>query len=79
MADNGLNEKVIGVALDGVGLGTDGNIWGGEFMIADLCDFERVMHFEYVPISGADKVSPQPWRSGLSYIYKYAGDTISNH
>ena len=78
MADNGLNEKVIGVALDGVGLGTDGNIWGGEFMIADLCKFERVMHFEYVTISGADKVSPEPWRSGISYLIKYGGDAITN-
>ncbi len=74
MADNGLNEKVIGVALDGVGLGSDGNIWGGEFMIADMYDFERLIHFEYIPISGADKVSPQPWRSGLSYLYKYGAD-----
>ena len=78
MVDNGIYDEVIGVALDGVGLGTDGNIWGGEFMIADLCDFDRVMHFEYVPISGADKVSPQPWRSGLSYLFKYSGDTLPN-
>ena len=77
MADNRLNEKVIGVALDGVGLGTDGNIWGGEFMIADLCNFERAMHFEYVTISGGDKVSPEPWRSGISYLNKYAGDAIT--
>jgi len=76
MADNGLNEKVIGVALDGVGLGTDGNIWGGEFMIADLCNFERVMHFEYITISGGDKISSEPWRSGISYLNKYAGDAI---
>ncbi len=79
MVENKLNEKIIGIALDGVGLGTDGNIWGGELLIADLSDFERIMHFEYVPISGADKVSPQPWRSGLSYLYKYAGDTLTNN
>jgi hydrogenase maturation protein HypF len=76
MADNDLDEKVIGVAMDGVGLGTDGNIWGGEFLVADLCDFERIVHFEYVPISGADKVSPEPWRSGLSYLFRYAGNAI---
>ncbi len=75
MAENGVDEKVIGVALDGVGLGSDGNIWGGEFMTASLADFERVMHFEYVPISGGDKVSEEPWRSGISYLQKYAGDT----
>jgi len=78
MADNGLDEKVIGVALDGVGLGTDGNIWGGEFLVADLCNFERVKHFEYVAIAGGDKVSPEPWRSGISYLYKYRGDYITD-
>ncbi len=77
MAEHKLNEKIIGVALDGVGLGIDGNIWGGEFLIADLCDFERLMHFEYVPISGADKVSPEPWRSGVAYLYKYVGDMMT--
>lgn len=76
MAENRLNEKVIGVALDGVGLGDDGNIWGGEFLIADLCSFERMMHFEYVPISGADKISPEPWRSALSYLFKYSGEAV---
>ncbi|HUX58470.1 MAG TPA: carbamoyltransferase HypF [Bacteroidales bacterium] len=77
MADNGLNEKIIGVALDGVGLGTDGNIWGGEFMVADLCNFERFMHFEYVTISGADKISAEPWRSGVAYLNKYVEDLIT--
>jgi hydrogenase maturation protein HypF len=76
MADNGLDEKVIGVALDGVGLGTDGKIWGGEFIVADLIDFERLMHFEYIPISGADKISPEPWRSGVAYLNKYVKDPV---
>lgn len=78
MVDNNLDEKVIGVALDGVGLGTDGKIWGGEFLIADLCNFERPLHFEYVPVSGGDKVSPEPWRSGISYLNKYDEDSIDN-
>jgi hydrogenase maturation protein HypF len=79
MVENKLDGKIIGIALDGVGLGTDGNIWGGEFLIADLTEFDRIMHFEYVPISGADKVSPQPWRSGLSYLYRYGEDTFENN
>jgi hydrogenase maturation protein HypF len=78
MAENGLDEKVIGIALDGIGLGTDGKIWGGEFMIADLCDFERIKHFEYVAIAGGDKVSPEPWRSGISYLYKYSGEQMKD-
>ncbi len=76
MADNRLDEKVIGVALDGVGLGTDGTIWGGEFLVGDLCDFERLLHFENIPIAGADKISPEPWRSGLAYMVKYGIDPL---
>ncbi len=74
MAENGVNEKIIGVAMDGVGLGTDGNIWGGEIMIADLCDYERVMHFDYIPIAGGDTVSSEPWRSGVAYWLNYGGE-----
>ena len=73
MTENRLNNKVIGVVLDGVGLGDDGRIWGGEFMIADLCSYRRVMHFEYVPIAGGDAVSYEPWRSALSYVMQYIG------
>jgi len=41
MAENGIADKVIGVALDGTGFGTDGKIWGGEFLVADFSGFER--------------------------------------
>lgn len=71
MAENSLNEKVIGVSMDGVGLGSDGKIWGGEFLVADLCDFKRLMHFDYVPVAGGDHASKEPWRSGLSWLIKY--------
>lgn len=74
MAENGVSEKVIGVAMDGVGLGTDGNIWGGEFLIADLCGYERVLHFDYIPIAGGDAVSSEPWRSAVALWLKCGGD-----
>ena len=45
MAEHGLNEKVIGVSFDGVGLGTDGHIWGGEFMLCDLLGFRKEKSF----------------------------------
>ena len=44
MADNGLHDRVIGVALDGTGYGTDGKIWGGEFLVCDFSDFKRAAH-----------------------------------
>ena len=48
MADNGLDEPVIGVTFDGTGLGTDGAIWGGEFLTGDYRGFRRAAHFRYV-------------------------------
>jgi hydrogenase maturation protein HypF len=73
MAEHHLDEKVMGVSFDGTGYGDDGNIWGGEFFICDLSDYERVSHFEYVPIPGGDKVSEEPWRMAVSYLYKVYG------
>jgi hydrogenase maturation protein HypF len=73
MAENRLDEKVIGVAFDGTGYGTDGNIWGSEFLICDLNDFRRVSHFEYLPMPGGDRAAEEPWRIGVSYLYKIFG------
>jgi len=68
MAENRLREKVIGVALDGTGYGTDGKIWGGEFLVCDFGGFERRFHFRYVPLPGGDTAIRQPWRVALSYL-----------
>jgi hydrogenase maturation protein HypF len=67
MAENRLEGPVIGVALDGTGYGTDGKIWGGEFLICDFASFERRFHFRYVPLAGGDTAVRQPWRSALAY------------
>ena len=74
MAEHGLDEEIIGVSLDGTGFGSDGNIWGGEFMIADLERFTRFKHFDYVPMPGGEKAVDEPWRMAYSYIFKYLGD-----
>jgi hydrogenase maturation protein HypF len=76
MAENGIDEKVIGVALDGTGLGDDGSIWGGEFFVCDLMDYERAFYFDPVPLPGGDKVTHEPWRTAVSYLYKYFGKDI---
>jgi hydrogenase maturation protein HypF len=68
MAENGLRDKVIGVAFDGTGYGTDGKIWGSEFIVADFAGYERRAHFRYVPLPGGDRAIRQPWRSGLTYL-----------
>ncbi|MEZ5082823.1 MAG: carbamoyltransferase HypF [Bacteroidales bacterium] len=76
MAEHNFDEKVIGVSLDGTGLGIDGNIWGGEFFIADLAEFERYSHFEYIPLPGGDKVTKEPWRSAVSLLYLVYGKEL---
>jgi hydrogenase maturation protein HypF len=68
MAENGLRGRVIGVAFDGTGYGTDGTIWGGEFLVADYAGFERRGHLRYVPLPGGDVAIRQPWRPALSYL-----------
>jgi len=73
MAEHRLDEKVIGVALDGTGFGTDGNIWGSEFLVCDLNDFDRITHFDYLPMPGGDGATEEPWRMAVSYLYKVYG------
>jgi len=76
MAEHGLDEKVIGIIFDGTGFGTDGNIWGGEFFVADYMSFSRVAHFDYIPLPGGDRAVSEPWRMALSYLYKYFDDNL---
>jgi len=73
MAEHGLDEKVIGVAMDGTGLGDDGNIWGAEFMVCDYENYQRKTHFEYIPMPGGDKATKESWRMGVSFLYKAYG------
>ena len=74
MAENHLQGKVIGVAFDGTGYGTDGKIWGGEFLVSDLETFNRRAHLRYLPLPGGDAAVRQPWRMALSYLR----DTFGN-
>ncbi len=74
MAENHLTGKVIGVAFDGTGYGTDGKIWGGEFLVADFVGFERRAHLRYVPLPGGDAAVRQPWRMALSYLRDALGE-----
>ena len=69
MAENGLRRKVIGIAFDGTGYGSDGNIWGSEFLVADYHRFIRAGRFEYVSMPGADRAVLEPARMAFSYLY----------
>jgi hydrogenase maturation protein HypF len=70
MAENGLEgeERVIGVAFDGVGYGSDDTLWGGEFLLADYGAFERSYHLETIPLPGGDAAVRQPWRLALAWL-----------
>ena len=68
MAENGLNERVIGVTFDGTGYGTDGQVWGGEFLVGDYRGFERAAHIRYVPLIGGEQAIRQPWRMAAVYL-----------
>jgi hydrogenase maturation protein HypF len=76
MAENGLEGRVIGVALDGTGYGTDGAIWGGEFLVAGYAGFERRSHFRYVPLAGGDAAVREPWRAALAYSIDALGPDV---
>ncbi len=78
MAEHGLDEKVIGISMDGTGYGTEGNIWGGEFMFCDLKDFQRYTHFDYIPLPGGDLVTKAPWRTAVSYLHHTFGGELFN-
>jgi hydrogenase maturation protein HypF len=74
MADNGLEGPVIGVAFDGTGMGTDGNIWGGEFLVADYRSFRRVGHLEYLPLPGGAAAIRRPYRIAIGYVLTLLGE-----
>lgn len=74
MAEHGLTTKVIGVAFDGTGYGIDGNLWGGEFLIADVGGFDRVGQFKYVSLPGGEAAIKEPWKTAVSYVMDAAGD-----
>jgi len=76
MAEHKIDEKVIGVSLDGTGYGDDGNIWGGEFFVCDLIDYKRVNHFEYIKQPGGDAVTKHPWRMMAAYLHHYFGNNV---
>ncbi len=79
MAEKGIKEKIIGVSFDGTGYGTDGNLWGGEFLIADIEGFKRAGHFKYIPLPGGEVAVKEPWRIAVSYVKDFAGEDVIHY
>jgi len=76
MAEHGLQSRVLGVAWDGTGLGTDGLIWGSEFLVADRSRFNRVGHFRNFRLPGGNAAALEPRRSALGLLFEIFGAEV---
>ncbi|MCX8028956.1 MAG: carbamoyltransferase HypF [Brevinematales bacterium] len=68
MAENNIEEKVIGVSWDGTGYGNNGEIWGSEFIFVSNNSFERIFHFLPIPLIGGDKAIKETYRIGIALL-----------
>jgi hydrogenase maturation protein HypF len=74
LADNGEAGPVIGVAFDGLGFGSDGAMWGGEILVADLISFRRAGHLAPVAMPGGVMAIREPWRMAAAHLAVAYGD-----
>jgi hydrogenase maturation protein HypF len=68
IAEHHLTGEIIGVAFDGTGYGTDGNVWGGEFFVCEGNDYKRVAHLNYIPILGGDESMKDARKTATCYL-----------
>ncbi len=78
MVENHITEKVIGVAFDGTGFGSDGTIWGGEFLVVSPKDFQRAGYLKYMALPGGEQAIIEPWRMAYSYLYSFFGPDLDS-
>jgi hydrogenase maturation protein HypF len=76
MAENGLRGTVLGISWDGTGYGTDGTIWGGEFLLADGASFERFAALKRFRLPGGEKAIREPRRQALGLLFEALGPEV---
>nr|WP_321442689.1 carbamoyltransferase HypF [uncultured Cohaesibacter sp.] len=83
MVEHGLSRDhppVLGIALDGLGAGDDGTLWGGEILLADYATYRRLAHFDAIAMPGGNKASVEPWRNCFAHLHHAFGwKALSEH
>jgi len=77
MAENELSDPVLGVAWDGTGYGTDGTVWGGEFLLPEGPSFRRIAWIRPFPLPGGEAAIREPRRSALGLLHEILGDELA--
>ncbi len=70
MAENHLDGPVLGLALDGTGLGADGSLWGGEILLCTLAASKRLAHLAPLAMPGGEAAIKEPWRLALAWLHR---------